>query len=97
MAFVQQSGSATTARKGKGKFTAKTESKELVKENADRICLVITNSGAKDAWLAAGEAAVAEEGPYLKAAGGAIQIDYYSGPIFSITKEGESNLTFWEF
>jgi hypothetical protein len=96
MAYVQQSGSATTARVSKGKLTAKTESKELGKANNDRIALLVTNGGAKDAWLALGEAAVAEEGIYLKKEGGAWENVVYTGPIFAITKEGETNLSYSE-
>lgn len=96
MAYVQQSGAGTTARVGKGKLTAKTESKEVGKENQDRIALIITNGGAKDAWLALGSAAVAEEGIYLKKEGGAWENVVFTGPVFAITKEGETNLSYAE-
>jgi hypothetical protein len=96
MAFAQQSGSSTEARIPKGKLTAKTESKELVKANGDRIELIVTNEGTKDIWLCLGAAAVAKEGPYLKKEGGALTLGSYSGAIFAITAEGESNVTFAE-
>lgn len=96
MAFVQQSGTATTARVPKGKFTAKTESKELLKDNADRVELVISNVGAKDVWLCLGAVAVAKEGIYLKNGGGSLTTNAYSGPIFCITAEGESELNYAE-
>jgi hypothetical protein len=59
MAFSQQSNSSSEARIPKGKLACKTESKELVKANGDRIELIVTNEGAKDAWLCLGATAVA--------------------------------------
>lgn len=96
MAYIQQSGSATTARIPKGKFTAKTESKELAKANGDRVALILTNQGAKDIWLSLGEAATAEEGPCLKAGTGVWENTVYTGAIFAVTKEGESVVTYSE-
>jgi hypothetical protein len=43
MTRQQSSGSDSVARTPKGKVTAKTESKELAKENLDRINLTIMN------------------------------------------------------
>lgn len=96
MAYIQQSGSATTARLPKSKFTAKTESKELLKENIDRIEITISNEGSKDVWLSLGSTAVAKEGIYLKNSGGSYTTNAYLGSIFCITAEGESNLCFSE-
>jgi hypothetical protein len=96
MAFVQQSGSSTEARVPKGKLTAKTESKELIKVNADCIEVIISNEGTKDVWLSLGSAAVAKEGIYLKNGGGAFTTGSYSGAIFAITAEGESNVCWTE-
>ncbi len=96
MAFVQQSGSSTEARIPKGKLAAKTESKELVKANGDRLELIVSNEGAKDAWLSLGTAAVAKEGVYLKAAGGSWTSDSYSGAVFVITASEESNICYAE-
>jgi hypothetical protein len=96
MAFSQQSNSSSEARIPKGKLACKTESKELVKANGDRVELIVTNEGAKDAWLCLGATAVAKEGPYLKKEGGAWTNGSYSGAVFAITAEGESNLTFAE-
>lgn len=96
MAYIQQSGSATTARVAKGKLEAETASKELGKANNDRIAILITNGGANDAWLSLGEAAVAEEGIYLKKEGGAWENVVYTGPIFAITKTGKTNLSYAE-
>jgi hypothetical protein len=97
MAFAQQSGSSTEARVPRGKFTAKTESKELSKANGDRLEFGASNEGSKDAWLAlGGEKAVAKEGPYLKAGGGAYTTTSYSGNVHVITAEGESNICIWE-
>lgn len=96
MAFVQQSGSSTEARVPKGKLAAKTESKELVKANGDCIEVIVSNEGTKDVWLSLGTAAVAKEGIYLKAAGGSFTTNSYSGAIFAITAEGESNVCWTE-
>lgn len=95
MAFVQQSGSSTEARVPKGKLTAKTESKELVKANADRIGLIITNEGSKTVWFAKGPTAVAKEGPFL-VTNGSWEFSDYSGVVSAITAEGESNITYAE-
>lgn len=96
MAFVQQSGSSTEARVPKGKLAAKTESKELVKVNADCIEVIISNEGANDVWLSLGTTAVAKEGIYLKKEGGSLTLNTYSGAIFAITSSGESNVCWAE-
>lgn len=96
MAFAQQSGSSTEARISKGKFAAKTESKELVKANGDRLEFIVSNEGAKDAWLSLGSAAVAKEGIYLRREGGSWSSTSYSGSVFVITSESESNICFAE-
>lgn len=96
MAFAQQSGSSTEARITKGKFAAKTESKELVKANGDRLELIVSNEGAKDVWLSLGSTAVAKEGIYLKASGGTWTCDSYSGAVFAITASEESNVCYAE-
>lgn len=96
MAFSQQSGSSTEARIAKGKFEAETSSKELVKANGDRLELIVSNEGAKDAWLSLGSAAVAKEGIYLKASGGTWVCDSYSGSVFVITASEKSNICFSE-
>ena len=93
MAFFEQSGYGDTAVKAAGKLTAKAESQELVKDNRGRIAVVITNSGTTDAWLALGAKAVSEEGIYLKKEGGAIVIDFYTGPISVV---GEGNIGYAE-
>lgn len=95
MAFAQQSGSSNEARIPKGKLTAKTESKELVKANGDRISLTITNEGTKTVWFAKGPTAVAKEGPFLLT-NGAWEFSDYSGIVSAITAEGESNVCFCE-
>jgi len=93
----QQSGSDSVAKTPKGKITAKTESKELAKENLDRIELVITNEGSKNIWLAfGGKEAVAKEGPFMKAETGSFNIGSFTGPVHVITAEGESNVTYGE-
>lgn len=91
----QQSGSDSRAQTPKGKFTAKTESKEMLKENLDRINLTVTNEGSKTVWFAKGPTAVAKEGPFLLT-NGAWEFDDYTGGVSVITAEGESNLTFCE-
>lgn len=96
MAFAQQSGSSTEARITKGKFEAETSSKELVKANGDRLELIVSNEGAKDAWLSLGSAAVAKEGVYLKASGGTWTNTSYSGAVFVITASEKSNITYAE-
>lgn len=96
MTRVQQSGSDSVARTPKGKLVIKTESKELLKENLDRIELIVSNEGAKDAWLSLGSAAVAKEGIYLKAAGGSWTSNAYLGPVFVVAAEGESNICYAE-
>lgn len=96
MAFSQQSGSSTEARIPKGKFEAETASKELVKANGDRLELIVSNEGAKDAWLSLGSAAVAKEGIYLKAGGGTWTNTSYSGAVFVITASEKSNITYAE-
>lgn len=96
MGFVQQSGSSTEARVPKGKLTAKTESKELAKANQDRLELIVTNEGAKDIWLSLGSTAVAKEGIYLATKTGTWNTTSYSGAVFAITAEGESNVCYSE-
>lgn len=91
----QQSTSDSVARTPKGKFTAKTESKEMVKENLDRIELLVTNEGSNKVYLAAGATAVAKEGPFL-AENGAWSTTSYTGPVSAITASGESALTYLE-
>lgn len=95
MAYIQQSGSGTTARVGKGKVTAKTESKELAKENESRISLTIVNEGANTVWLAKGATAVAKEGPFL-VTNGAWEFSDYTGSVSVITSSGESNVCYAE-
>jgi len=92
MGFSQQSNSSSEARTPKGKFAAKTESKELAKANGDRLALFITNEGAKDVWLSLGSAAVAKEGIYLKEKGTPFELTGYSGAVFAITASEESNV-----
>jgi hypothetical protein len=98
MAFSRSGpqSSDTGVSGGKGKVTAKIESKVLAVANFDRVALVVTNGSAVDAWLALGPTAVAEEGIYLKAEGGGVVIDFYSGPVSVITKSGEGLVTFSE-
>jgi len=96
MAYIQQSGTGTTARVPKGKFEAETSSKELLKENPDRIELIISNPGTKDVWLSLGTTAVAEEGIYLKSGGGSWVSNGYSGPVFCITGSEKSKLAYAE-
>jgi len=96
MAFVQQSGTATTARVPKGKFEAEASSKELLKDNPDRVELVISNIGTKDVWLSLGTTAVAEEGIYLKNGGGSWVTNGYSGAVFCITASEKSKLSYSE-
>jgi hypothetical protein len=97
MTRLQQSGSDSVARTPKGKLVIKTESKELLKENPDRIELIVSNEGAKDVWLSlGGEKAVAKEGVYLKAAGGSYTTNAFLGPVFVIAAEGESNICYAE-
>lgn len=96
MTRLQQSGSDSVARTPKGKLVIKTESKELLKENLDRIELIVSNEGAKDAWLSLGTTAVAKEGVYLKNGGGSFTTNAFLGPVFVIAAEGESNITYAE-
>lgn len=91
----QQSGSDSVAKTPKGKFTAKTESKELAKENLDRISLTITNEGANTVWFAKGATAVAKEGPFL-VTNGSWEFSDYTGVVSAITSTGESNVTYVE-
>lgn len=95
MAFTQQSGSSTEARVPKGKLTAKTESKELVKANPDRLGLIIANEGTNTVWFAKGPTAVAKEGPFL-ITNGAWEFSDYSGVVSVITSTGESNVCYSE-
>lgn len=95
MGRQQQSGSDSVARQPKGKITAKTESKELAKENLDRISLTITNEGTNTVYIAKGATAVAKEGPFL-VTNGAWEFSDYTGPVAVITASGESNVTFAE-
>jgi hypothetical protein len=96
MAYVQQSGSATTARVPKGKFKAEGTSKELIKENADRIALIITNPTTKNVFLSLGTAAASGEGIFLKKEGGAWENTVYLGSVFVISEEGEANICYAE-
>ncbi len=91
----QQSTSDSVARTPRGKFAAKTESKEVVKENLDRISFTAVNEGANTVWFAKGATAVAKEGPYL-ITNGALEWTDYSGPIALITSTGESNVCYSE-
>jgi hypothetical protein len=96
MAFHSLHDGADVAKTPKGKVSAKTESKELIAANRDRAGLVVTNGSTVDVWLALGATAAAEEGIYLKAEGGSIVIDFYSGAISVITKSGEGVITYAE-
>lgn len=90
-------GVSSAAKVPKGKLKCKTESQKLVGANEARVVLNVSNIGSADVWLCLGEeAAVAEEGPYLKKEGGSQLIDYYSGEIRAISKEGEPLLTYAE-
>jgi hypothetical protein len=89
-------GSAEEAKTPKGKITAKTESQVLAEFNEPRVALFVCNNGAKDAWLALGSTAAAEEGIKLVASTGTAVIDNYSGVVSCATKEGESLLSFSE-
>jgi len=90
-------GMSDTAKTPKGKLKCKTESQKLVAANPGRVALVVSNIGTTDVWLVLGaEAAVAEEGPYLKKEGGSQIIDYYTGEIRAISKESEPTLTYAE-
>lgn len=95
MTRQQSSGSDSVARQPKNKITAKTESKELAKENLDRINLTITNEGSKTVWFAKGPTAVAKEGPFL-ITNGSWEFNDYTGIVSLITAEGESNVCFCE-
>lgn len=90
-------GQSDTAKAAKGKLKCKAESQKLVGKNESRVALNVSNIGTADVWLCLGEeAAVAEEGPYVKKEGGSQLIDYYNGEIRAISKEGEPTLTYAE-
>lgn len=91
----QQSTSDSVAKTPKGKLAAKTESKEVVKENLDRISFCAVNEGTNTIWFAKGATAVAKEGPFL-VTNGALEWNDYTGPIAAITSAGESNLGYCE-
>jgi hypothetical protein len=89
-------GSAEEAKTPKGKITAKAESQVIAEFNEPRVALIITNTGAKDVWIALGSTATAEEGIKLTEKTGTLVIDNYSGPVSVVTKESESLVTFAE-
>lgn len=84
------------AKTPKSKVTAKTENQTLAADNENRIELIVSNVGTKDAFLACGATAAADEGVYLKKEGGSVIIVGYTGVVACITKEGESVLSFSE-
>lgn len=91
----QQSTSDSVARTPKGKFAAKTESKEVLKENLDRVSFTVVVEGANTVWFAKGPTAVAKEGPFL-ITNGALEWTDYTGPISVITSTGESIICWCE-
>lgn len=92
----QASGNDSVARVPKGKFKAEASSKELVKENLDRIALIVTNPTTKNIFLSLGTAAASGEGIFLKKEGGAWENTVYTGAVFVITEEGEANICYAE-
>lgn len=89
----ETSDEATTP---KGKKLVKAESQTLVAANDARVALVVCNPSTKEVWLALGASATKEEGTWLKKEGGAIVIDFYTGPVSCVTTEGEGVITFSE-
>lgn len=81
--------------------TVQTSTTLLLTANANRMGLVITNSGANPVYLAFGDAATATvgKGVYLAANGGAFQLDSnfkWQGSIQAIASGGTSVVTFAE-
>lgn len=97
MSFNVAPTRSSTAKTAKGKFTVKATSQTLVNANEDRVGIYVDNPSSKEVWLCLGtEAAVKEEGLWLKKEVGSKYIQGYSGAITCITSEGEGSIVFAE-
>ena len=71
-----------TAREGSGALSVGATTAELVPANPGRVALIVCNDHATQVlYLGLGEAAVANQGIRVNAAGGLHRIDYYTGAV----------------
>lgn len=86
--ILQKASSGTSTS-----VTVGSTSTTVLASNASRILAILVNDSNEDIYLFYGTPAVMNQGILLKASGGSIVEDHYTGQITAICSSGSKNLT----